>query len=370
MTGFATVVGTAKFSERFKNAGKGHFRFAQGLKLSSIGIGTYLGNWDDETDEAYTNSIVRFVELGGNVIDTAINYRFQRSERSIGRALKVLFEKGFQREEIFVATKAGYLPFDGEPAWNVEKYFEENFVKRGLASFEDLADRSHCIRPEYLQSQIDKSLENLGLETIDLFYIHNPESQLHSVDRETFEKRLLRAFELLERNRQDGKIKFYGVATWNGFRTAPEKKFYHSLEQFYNLAKQVGGETNGFKFVQLPYNFSMLEAYFYKNQPLGEKRLTVLEAAKELGITVMCSASLLQGSLINHIPDEIRKLLGDGLTDAAVAIQFVRSTPGVTTALVGMSQIKHVEENMSLVSFDVVEEDSFERIFNLASSEL
>ncbi len=58
--------------------------------LSPIGIGTYLGNADEATDLSYTRAIVRAVQLGVNVIDTAANYRFQRSERSIGEALKIL----------------------------------------------------------------------------------------------------------------------------------------------------------------------------------------------------------------------------------------------------------------------------------------
>lgn len=366
MERFATKDGTAKFASRFNDAGKGHFRAAHDLQLSSIGIGTYLGNWDEETDKNYVEAIVRFVELGGNVIDTAINYRFQRSERNIGKALSILRERGFNREELFVCTKAGYLPFDNEPAWDVDDYFEQNFVSKGLASFEDLVGKSHCIRPEYLQSQIDQSLENLGLEGIDLFYIHNPESQLQVVDRETFENRLLKAFELLEKNRSEGKINFYGVATWNGFRISPEKRYYHSMESIVNLAKQVAGEGHGFKFVQLPYNLSMLEAYLSANQPLEGNYVTPLKAAEELGIKIICSAALLQGNIVNNVPEEIRRHLGDSLTDAMAAIQFVRSTPGVTTALVGMSQVSHVEENMRLAKFDVCELGTFQRLFNLA----
>jgi aryl-alcohol dehydrogenase-like predicted oxidoreductase len=75
---------------------------------------------------------------------------------------------------------------------------------------------------------------------------------------------------------------------------------------------------------------------------------------------------LLQGNIVNNVPEEIRRHLGDSLTDAMAAIQFVRSTPGVTTALVGMSQVSHVEENMRLAKFDVCELETFQRLFNLA----
>ena len=87
----ATPEGTAHYRERFAGrAAAGHFRLREGLYLSSIGIGTYLGNPDEATDVRYKDAVVRAVQLGVNVIDSASNYRFQRSERSIGQALAEL----------------------------------------------------------------------------------------------------------------------------------------------------------------------------------------------------------------------------------------------------------------------------------------
>lgn len=360
---FATVEGTKRYAERFPNAAKGHFRAAQGLTLSSIGIGTYLGNWDAATDENYTNAVTKFVRQGGNVIDTAANYRFQRSERNIGAALRNLTEKGFGRDEIFISTKGGYLPFENEPPSDVRKYFKENFVEKGIATFDDLVGGSHCMTPDYLQSQIDQSLENLKLETIDLFYVHNPESQLGAVDRYTFEARLAKAFERLEENRFSGKIRFYGAATWNGFRVPPDDRSYHSLERMVSIAKQIGGDTHGFKFIQLPYNLAMPEAYLLRNQAVGGKVFAPFDAARELGVSVMCSASILQGKLAHSVPFHIREILGNPTTDAMTSIEFVRSTPGVTTALVGMSRAAHIEENMKLAEISPVAEEQFAELF-------
>jgi aryl-alcohol dehydrogenase-like predicted oxidoreductase len=359
----ATAEGTRKYAERFAQAANGHFRAAQELTLSSIGIGTYLGNWDAATDENYTRAIEKFVRSGGNVIDTAANYRFQRSERNIGAALKNLFADGFAREEIFISTKGGYLPFDNEPPGDARKYFEDNFVKKGIAAFEDLVAGSHCMTPRYLQSQIDQSLENMSLAAVDLFYIHNPESQLSEIDRYTFEARLAKAFEQLERARADGKIRFYGAATWNGFRVAPDQPNYHSLERMVGVARQIGGEDHGFRFVQLPLNLAMPEAYLLKNQAVGGKAYTILEAAKELNVSVMCSASILQGKLIHSVPLHIRQSLGNPTTDAMTSIQFVRSTPNVMTALVGMSHENHVEENMNLAKTAPVSSADFVKLF-------
>ena len=70
----ATTEGTRRYYERFADrAANGHFRQQQDLVLSSIGIGTYLGNPDETTDANYTDAVVRAVQLGANVIDSAAN---------------------------------------------------------------------------------------------------------------------------------------------------------------------------------------------------------------------------------------------------------------------------------------------------------
>ena len=289
------------------------------LVLSSIGIGTYLGNADEATDLNYTRAIVRAVQLGVNVIDTAANYRFQRSERAIGEALKILAnEHGIERERLVICTKGGYLPFDGAPPRNVAQYVNDTFVKPGIASFEDFVGGGHCMTPAYLQNQLDQSLRNMGVDDVDVYYIHNPESQLPHVSEQEFYARLKRAFARLEENRRQGKLAHYGVATWNGFRMPPNSGQYHSLTRMVELAREVAGEDHGFNFIQLPFNVRMPEA------------TTVIEEAQQLGVSVVTSASLLQG----RIPPQM-------------AIEFVRSTPGITTALIGMSRVEHVEENLA-----------------------
>jgi len=331
----ATSTGTARYAERFAGrAAKNHFRAEQGLTLSSIGIGTYLGNPDEATDLNYANAVVRAVTQGVNVIDTAANYRFQRSERSIGSALKTLRSEGFSREELVICTKGGYLPFDGLPPRNMRQYVEETFVKPGIASFDDFVG-SHCMTPSYLQDQLDQSLRNMDLEGVDVYYVHNPESQLDQVSGDEFYRRLRLAFERLEQNRQQGKLRFYGVATWNGFRTTSNAGRNHSLVHMVEIAREVGGEQHGLRFIQLPVNLAMQEAISSLNEMIDGEPVTVVEAAARLGVTVIASGSTLQGRL--------------GV-DPQSAIQFVRSAPGITTALVGMSRVEHVDENLQLIS--------------------
>ncbi len=349
----ATPEGTARYRERFAGrAATNHFREREGLQLSSIGIGTYLGNADDATDARYKDAIVRAVQLGVNVIDSAANYRFQRSERSIGAALKTLTtEHGFAREELVLCTKGGYLPFDGAPPRDLRQYIDHTFVKPGIASFDDFAGGQHCMTPAYLQNQLDQSLKNLGVDAVDVYYIHNPESQLEYVSETEFYHRLENAFERLEQNRSEGKLSYYGVATWNGFRVPPSSPQHHSLTRMVELASQAGGENHGFRFIQLPLNLAMPEA------------IAVAEVANRLGVTAIASASIFQARLARGLPEQIRNALGSLRTDAQTGIQFVRSTPGIITALVGMSRVEHVEENLELVQVEPADQSSFAQLF-------
>jgi aryl-alcohol dehydrogenase-like predicted oxidoreductase len=350
--GRATAEGTARFVARHSgDADETFYRPVGEVWLSSIGIGTYLGNWDRETDSGYRESVERAVALGCNVIDTAANYRFQRSERAIGSALSNLCNAGgIGRDELVICTKGGYLPFDGEPPTDVRSYIEETFVRPGIAEFGDFVGGSHCMAPGYLQNQIDQSRRNLNLDCLDVYYLHNPESQLGAVSRDEFAVRLRAAFTLFEQNIAAGKIGAYGVATWNGFRVPANARDYHSLEQMEAIAREVAGEKHGFRFIQLPYNLAMPEALVSANQTVAGQELSTLEAALELGITAIASGTISQGKLARGLPPELKQMLAADGTDAQAGIQFTRSAPGVTTALVGMSRVSHVDENLQLRS--------------------
>jgi len=369
MTSAATIEGTDRYRQRFKTQlSPEHFRQAEGLHLSSIGLGTYLGQWDASTDESYEKSVVRAVELGCNVIDTAINYRFQRSERNIGQALRELFKSGAaSREEIVICTKGGYVPFEDQPpAGPVEarRYIEEKFIDSGIVSRDQVFQGSHCMAPSYLENQLNQSLQNLGLEAIDIYYIHNPEGQLGGIARDEFDRRIHAAFEFLEKCVADDKIRYYGTATWNGYRQPPGSRDLLSLADLEYTASEIAGDDHHFRFIQLPYNLAMPEALTEPNQEVGNESLSALDAALNLGVSVICSASLFQAQLAQQLPAFVADALKGTETDAQRAIQFVRSTPGVTTALVGMSQLRHVEENMRLARLAPAPTEDFLKLFS------
>jgi aryl-alcohol dehydrogenase-like predicted oxidoreductase len=88
------------------------------------------------------------------------------------------------REAVLVATKGGFVPFDGERPADSGRYVREEYVDTGLVDPADLVLGRHCLGPAFIDDQLDRSLSNLGLGTVDLYYVHNPETQLESRSRE------------------------------------------------------------------------------------------------------------------------------------------------------------------------------------------
>jgi aryl-alcohol dehydrogenase-like predicted oxidoreductase len=360
----ATLDGTSRYAESFRSrAADGHFREVHGLVLSSLGIGTYLGQPDERTDAAYTGAIVAAVENGINVADAAINYRFQRSERSIGAALVQLEAKGYSRDQLILCTKAGYLTPDGKMPSDPNQYFFNEYIQRGIFNAMDIAAGSHCIAPRFLQDQLARSLANLGVDCVDLFYLHNPETQLGEISKAQFLGRIRAAFQYLESAVTAGKVQFYGLATWSGFRQDALARDAMQLAEIVAVAKELAGDGHHFRFVQLPFNLGMTEALTLGNQTVDGKTMTIMEAAEELNVTLIASASLLQGQVASNLPGFVAEALGLD-SDAERALQFVRSSPGITTALVGMSREEHVHTNAKLVNVAPATIDQFSKLFS------
>jgi aryl-alcohol dehydrogenase-like predicted oxidoreductase len=370
LPGRATPEGTASYRDRFPQLrDAGHFRppeHATGpaeLWMSSIGAGTYLGEPDDTTDREYTAAIATALRSGINVLDTAINYRHQRSERNVGAALRQVIDSGeLRRNEVVVCTKAGYLSFEGDLPADPRAYFLREYVESGVIDPAQLAGGMHCMTPAYLENQVGRSRRNLGLETIDVFYVHNPESQLAEVSREVFHQRLGEAFAMLENQVKEGSIAYYGVATWSAFRLAEGARDYLSLAEVEALARAAGGDQHHFRFVQLPFNLAMPEAFGLANQRVERQKMSLLGAASKLGIAIVGSATLYQGRLTHGVPDSVRRVLGLH-SDAENAIQFSRSASGLITALVGMAQGEHVTANVKVALVPPTPAKEWNRLF-------
>jgi aryl-alcohol dehydrogenase-like predicted oxidoreductase len=367
IAGHATEEGTARYVRRFADRLPAeHFRGMAGARTSSLGLGTYLGREDTATDSLYQKAVRRALEHGINVFDTAVNYRHQRSERAIGAALASAITQGaVQRDEVIVATKGGYLAFDGEVPSDPRAYFVSTYVRTGIIQPGEVVG-SHCMSPRYLLDQLDRSRANLGVRTVDVYYVHNPESQLDEVSPDEFRARIRAAFAALEDAGREGKLRLYGTATWNGYRVDSGAPGSLSLPELVAVAREVGGAEHRFRVIQLPYNLGMPEAFTRANQKLDGGFFSTLDVARHLGLYVMASASVLQGRLAQGLPAEFADLVPGLATDAQRAIQFVRSTPGIGTALVGMKSVAHVEENAAVAAVAPLAGEQVKRLFTEA----
>ncbi|NWJ41562.1 MAG: aldo/keto reductase [Geothrix sp.] len=329
------------------------------MELSSLGLGTYLGPSTETADAAYTEAAGAFFAAGGTVFDTAANYRGGRSERALGAAFR-----GIPRGDFFVSTKAGYIPMPEttDPDEGPRAWFHRVFEAPGILSPDDLVDGCHAMTPRYLAHQLEISRQALGLETVDLFHLHNPEQQLAHLGPDAFYAAVEKAFEACEGFVQSGKIRAYGVATWNGFRLPPGQDGHLSLARLLAAASSAGGLDHHFRWIQLPLNLAMPEAYLAPTQMLDGKAMTALGAARAAGLSVQTSASIMQARILRQLPDGFAEALGLQ-TPAQAALQFTRSCPGVTTALCGMGRAAHVTENVAVMALPKLDPIALESLF-------
>jgi len=327
------------------------------MELSSLGLGTYLGEATAAADKGYTAAASAFFGAGGTVFDTAANYRGGHSERALGTAFADL-----PRDRFFVSTKAGYLPMGDGTDESPRQWFQRVLEGPGILSPDEVVDGCHAMTPRYLAHQLELSRAALGVEAVDLFHLHNPEQQLPHLGPDAFYAAVTRAFEACEGFVQAGKIRAYGVATWNGFRVPPGRPDHLSLEHLLAAATDIGGRDHHFRWLQLPLNLALPEAFLAPTQTFHGERLTPLQAARAAGLSVQTSASIMQARILTQLPGDLAEALG-GSTPAQAALQFTRSCPGVTVALCGMGRAEHAVENAAVMALPKVDPAVLEGLF-------
>ena len=353
--GYATSTGTKTFSEKFLT---GNYNSFQNLQLSNIGIGTYLGEPDSQTDSIVKDAVKKSILAGVNVIDTAINYRAQKSERSIGTALSELInENSIKRDEVFICTKNGYVTNDGDIQEDFMQYVMRELGQPGIVKEGDISSGYHCMTIPYLQDQLERSLKNLDLECIDLMYLHNAVEGHPEMSKSQFLGNLKKVFEFYEEKRKEGKIRFYGLATWECFRATSDNAMFLSLEDVVKLAQDVGGSDHGFRFIQLPFNLHFDQAMLLKNQTVSGTQKSILDAATELGIGIFTSVPLMQGKLLEWAKS---KPFFETSSPSVGLLQFIRSTPGVLAPLIGQKSSTHVNENLEVMKINSLNKSEYD----------
>lgn len=303
----------------------------------AIALGTHLGPANEETDAQYAEAIVGAVSSGCEWIDTAPNYRRGRSERTIGAAIATLADQQTPTPAPSIVTKAGFLPAD--PKASTVKMVFDRLSECGETVAHNALD------PEFLLSSLSWSRANLSPASSSFVLLHNPELHVQRL-RDTFYDRVIECFSILEEECSAGRLKGYGFSSWEALRVPPDHPNYIDLYRLCQASVAHHRLTN-FKLVQLPFNMAQTEAFTLKAHGKYQRRVTALELCSEFGLTVMASNPLHQG-LLATLPPLVRATLPGYASDAARAIQFVRSTPGIAITIVGMKRLDHVRANCAI----------------------
>lgn len=365
--GNATLEDTHNYAKKFSNY-KDFYIKHNDLIFSKLGLGTF--NKEPYKEENYVfhyiEAVKQAIRSGINLIDTASNYRYGQSEKEIGEALIELGDE-VKREELIICSKGGFIQLDYPFPENPYSWINENVIEAGLATQDDIELDQHCMTPDFLEYSCRKSLTNLGVDELDIYYLHNPEMQIIKLGQKEFYKQIEKIFTRFEKLADEGLFKSYGVAVWNGFTAENEELI--SLEKLVEIAKKVGGENHRFKYIQFPFNMGKTNAYTTMTQKVDNQECTIINAAYKLGIGVISSSSLLQMNLFKKsFTAETGVVLDNTMTlksDIQLALQFSRSTPGIVSSLFGSKVPVHIKENCEISKVRSVKREKYDLLYKL-----
>lgn len=377
IAGHATSEGTRDYVEGFgATLGEGHFSdfLKTRIRLSSIGIGTFPGEASSEVDAAYAAIISRALQSGINVIDTAAHYRYGRSLAAVGAGVRAALARGVAREAMFLISKGGFLTLRGGVPQDMQAWFEQEIVAKSLGGYDDLAKGAHLLSPEYIEYQLDLSRALMGVETLDAFLVDQPEVHIPLIGKDRLNQKLERVFTVLERAVRDGRLRYYGISTFEGFRVETDNPLFQSLTSMQGHAQKAAQAASGdeqarhhFRIVQMPFNQVMLEGFTRFNHATGQGNVaSTLQAAYQLGVYVMASHTLLKGHLAQESVDVVTQAMPALANPAQHAIQFNRSTPGLGTSLVGVSTPAHLEDLLAVAKLPPLERKAYLAMYSKA----
>ena len=372
LPGAATAAGTQRFAARY-----GHpfnVSLGAGLQLSPVGFGCYrVGTHNAQHRAALSAALA----AGCNVIDTSTNYTDGDAERLVGEVLSSqIADTPLSRDEVIVVSKVGYA--QGQ---NLALAVRRAVAKQPFPQMVKYADGLwHCIHPEWIADQLTRSLGRLGLQTLDVMLLHNPEYALkHAAQhnggplasrRAAFYQRIEAAFTHLEREVREGRIAAYGVSS-NTVGAAPSEPTATCLQRFIDCARAAGGPNHHFRWLQLPLNLVESRGALEANTgPNGRWR--PLDLAAREGITVMINRPLnaIVGQSLIRLADppvrgrvrpassQLRRHLDRRLPAhqnaplSQKALWVLTSLAGVRTVLVGMREPAYVADAMAPLGWD------------------
>lgn len=359
--GHATAQGTQAYAERHIEAGhaaQGHYSEFRRihLRLSSLGIGTFPGQASPEVDTRISAVVAEALLNGINVIDTAAHYRYGRSLAAVGAGVRAALEAGVPREAMFLISKGGFLTLRGGVPADMEAWFEAEIVAKGLGGREHLAKGCHLLTPQYIDYQLELSRRLMGVQTLDAFLVDQPEVHIPEIGKEMLNRRLGEVFEVLERAVAEGRLRYYGISTFEGFRVETDAAPFQSITSMLGLAEKAAKAVSGqetarhhFKVAMMPFNQVMLEGFTRFNTATGQGNVaSPIQAAHQLEVYMIASHTMFKGHLARCSMDVVSRAMPTLANPAQRALQFNRSTPGLGTSLVGISTPEHLQDVLAV----------------------
>ena len=262
------------------------------FNVSQIGFGGYRVY---EKSKEHAEALEYALLNGFNLIDTSSNYTGGESERLIGNSLKQMFQQGkINREDVLIISKGGYV--QGENLTLAREHEAQGHAFPEMVKY--MEGCWHCINPDFLEDQLQRTLNNLQMDNLDIYLLHNPEYFLTDIKkrrlmdpvtaRKEYERRIEQAFCWLEEKIKAGKIKAYGISA-NTFISPADDFEFTSLERVLEIAESITPSHN-FKVIQFPLNLFEPGACLEKNQACGTK--TLLDFALEKNIATLINRPL------------------------------------------------------------------------------
>lgn len=300
--GAATLEGTTAHANKFKHLQYSPLGCTQ-WQVSPAGFGCYRVS---SGIDAHTQALFRSLFKGINLIDTSTNYTDGGSEQLVGEVLAdMISQEAITRDGVVVVSKVGYLQ-GRNYALSQERRQQGNPFPDVVPYGKGL---EHCIHPEFIEDQLSRSLERMGLATLDVLLLHNPEYYLdwaakqgYALDeaRDIFYGRIQLAFEYLEDQVSQGRIQAYGISS-NTFPAAGHCEDFVSLDRVWRLAQDVLREHH-FRVIQFPMNLYETGAVLEVNQ--SDDR-TIMDYAwdKQFGVLVNRPLNVFAGKRLLRLAD-------------------------------------------------------------------
>jgi aryl-alcohol dehydrogenase-like predicted oxidoreductase len=302
------------------------------MRVSEVSLGTWAfgSEWGAVSDEDSHAALNRAVDLGVNFLDTADVYGDGRSERFIGG---LLGER--PGDEIFVATKAGR---------RLDPHTTEGYNYENLSRF------------------VERSLENLRVEALDLLQLHCPPTGVYRQDE---------TFEALDRLQEAGKLKNYGVSVEKveEARLALDYPGVRTVQIIFNIFRQKPAEE--FFPLAEERNIGVIARVPLASGLLSGKMTADREFASDDHRNFNREGQAFdQGKTFSGVPfetgleavEELKELVPEGHTLAQLALRWILMHPAVSCTIPGARRPDQVEDNLAAAEMPPLSGDTMDRI--------